>query len=67
MDQIGLASKAWKMVCCLRYKRKSQGQPIKIEPSKSRDLTWLLGGRASVAIISPGDLIIRILGFDLLS
>lgn len=39
MDQIGLASKAWQVLCCLRYKRKAQGQPLKTEHSKSRDLT----------------------------
>lgn len=35
------------------------------QEEQSPDL--VAGGRASVAIISPGDLIIRILGFDLLS
>lgn len=65
MDHIGLAFKAWQVVCCPTYKRKAQGQPLKIkQQEQSPDL--VAGVRASVAIISPGDLIIGVLGFDLL-
>lgn len=39
MDQIVLASEAWQVACCQKYKRKARGQSFKRWHSKSRVLT----------------------------
>lgn len=70
VDQTGLTSKVWQVLCCLRYKKKAQDSPLGTAPGVDTAGAESWGAAleyiASVPIVSPRDLIIRILGFDLL-